>query len=113
MLRGLLDAGTRIRFASAFVCAIIIFTTGSVAGSASKQAAPRGVVVSEVAARNHGSWLEAATLAGDGRHRVTPRSLKGERRADFDPAISPDRSTVAFLRARPSGPSLWLVGIDG
>jgi dipeptidyl aminopeptidase/acylaminoacyl peptidase len=61
----------------------------------------------------YGRWLESATLAGEGRHNVTPRVRPGERRQDVDPAISPDTKTVAFVRNRRTGSSVWLVGVDG
>lgn len=90
------------------------------AASPSAKDAPRGVIVAVVSSRqalehgpDHGRWLETATLAGEDAHRVTPRVRPGERRQDLDPAVSPDTKTVAFVRNRPTGSSVWLVGLDG
>jgi hypothetical protein len=94
---------------------VALLSVGSRGRAASTVNGPRGVVVTVVSAQgdDRHTWLEAATLAGGERHRVTPRRQPDEDRSDFDPAVSPDGSKVAFVRRQPSGDSLWVAGIDG
>jgi dipeptidyl aminopeptidase/acylaminoacyl peptidase len=99
------------------VGAVVASSVASAEG-ASGAAVPNGVIVSVVSAPVKDypltrSWLEASTLTGADRRRLTRRPLRGERQLDDNPAIAPDGSTVAFTRWRPAGSSLWLVGVDG
>jgi hypothetical protein len=91
------------------VVTLVLGCCGSVARSAATGARVRGVVVVAVVSapgESQHSWLEAASLEGRRRHRLTPRRGQGEDRGDFDPAVSPDGRRVAFLRRRASGDSL-------
>jgi hypothetical protein len=94
---------------------LVLGSAGSVGTSASAGTVPAGVVVAVVSAPGDPQhpWLEAATLAGRRRHRLTPPRRRGEDRADFDPAVSPDRRRVAFVRRQKTGDSLWVVRLDG